>query len=245
MSFGYAHLSAPIKGYPSHYHDDWEVIAVMEGELTTWIDGEAHRTARGDVLILPPKTQHRGKSEGVFVDLFFRTDNLPYSKPLILHDYNEWIRTLMNLLYKASVEGGSGYETICDSLLKCIITYINRLTRDTCKHPVINAVCAKIAKNISNPDFDITKTIEKMGYHPDYVRRIFREELKTTPLQYMTWLRLTQAQRLLVNELYLTVETVALQCGFADSFYFSTVFRKHFGISPRNYRKEHSSKTPL
>jgi AraC-like DNA-binding protein len=38
-------------------------------------------------------------------------------------------------------------------------------------------------------------------------------------------------------ERYLSIEEVAGRCGFRDSFYFSTAFKKQEGIPPREYRK--------
>ena len=34
-----------------------------------------------------------------------------------------------------------------------------------------------------------------------------------------------------------TISEIAAMCGFSDQFYFSRVFRRHFGQSPLRYRK--------
>ena len=39
-----------------------------------------------------------------------------------------------------------------------------------------------------------------------------------------------------------TITDIAYLCGFRDSLYFSKMFRKKYGISPRNYPKAERSK---
>ena len=57
------------------------------------------------------------------------------------------------------------------------------------------------------------------------------------PLEYLTRLRINQAKTLLVQDNFVSIEDVARNCGFNDSFYFSTCFKKHMGISPLRFRK--------
>ena len=45
------------------------------------------------------------------------------------------------------------------------------------------------------------------------------------------------AKKLLLQETFVSVKDVALKCGFVDSFYFSTLFRKKTGLSPSAYQK--------
>ena len=87
-------------------------------------------------------------------------------------------------------------------------------------------------------EFDLTGEIEKTGFHPDYVRRCFKAETGKTPLAYLTWLRINKAKQLLVQHIGISIENIAAQCGFLDSFYFSTCFKKHTGMAPMQYRKE-------
>ena len=90
--------------------------------------------------------------------------------------------------------------------------------------------------NTSNSDFDITAR-NKKGYKVDYFRRYFHEELGCTPHEYLIFLRMTLAKKMLKYEVTLNVEVVAYNCGFRDSFYFSRAFKQHIGVSPREYRR--------
>jgi len=64
----------------------------------------------------------------------------------------------------------------------------------------------------------------------------FKQVLGKPPMQFLRDLRLRQAQRLLLAGPQAVVAEVAQQCGYPDPFVFSKVFRKHFGMSPSEYR---------
>ena len=65
---------------------------------------------------------------------------------------------------------------------------------------------------------------------------IFREYFETTPAEHIKERRLSVACRLL-RETSLPVSEIARRCGIPDYNYFSKIFKKSFGISPREYRK--------
>ena len=64
----------------------------------------------------------------------------------------------------------------------------------------------------------------------------FKQELGTTPSQYLILLRLRHAKQLLLNPPY-SITEIAELCGYANPFYFANAFRKHVGMSPTEFRK--------
>jgi AraC family L-rhamnose operon regulatory protein RhaS len=64
-----------------------------------------------------------------------------------------------------------------------------------------------------------------------------RQLTNLTPLQYLNTCRLEAARRMLCDQPEKTVTEVALACGFSSSQYFATVFRAHFGRTPRELRE--------
>ena len=65
---------------------------------------------------------------------------------------------------------------------------------------------------------------------------LFRRTTGRTPTQYVTKLRMSLARKLL-SETSMPINEIAEACGYADPFYFSRVFTKETGVSPRAYRK--------
>lgn len=79
-----------------------------------------------------------------------------------------------------------------------------------------------------------------------YFGTLFKKETGQTFRQYLTSIRLNQAENMLRSGMY-NVSEVATECGFSDVFYFSKVFKEHRGVAPseilkseKNRSKEHT-----
>lgn len=69
----------------------------------------------------------------------------------------------------------------------------------------------------------------------NFVRR-FKAATGETPTGYLHGLRIAMAKRLLENG-RLSVQAVAEQVGYTDPIFFRTLFKRHAGIGPSEYRK--------
>ena len=70
-------------------------------------------------------------------------------------------------------------------------------------------------------------------------RRLFLLVFGKTAIAYKNDLLLLHASDLLSDNLY-TVGEIAARCGFRDQNYFSRFFKKHAGVSPRDYRAKYT-----
>ena len=80
---------------------------------------------------------------------------------------------------------------------------------------------------------DVARTVNLSSEH---FHRLFHAIFHTTPHQYALARRMTLAKNLLA-EGHFSVAEVAERCGYEDAFYFSRVFRRHFGVSPGHVRR--------
>ncbi len=71
-----------------------------------------------------------------------------------------------------------------------------------------------------------------------HLNRVFRSVQNTTVMHYVTELRIKAAQHILRNDTE-QIKEVALLVGFASITSFCTVFRRHTGLTPNQYRKLH------
>ena len=67
--------------------------------------------------------------------------------------------------------------------------------------------------------------------------RLFRQQLRTTPADYLRQYRLQKASALLCSG-SLSITEIAYLCGLGSSSYFGKRFREQFGCSPRAYRQK-------
>lgn len=78
---------------------------------------------------------------------------------------------------------------------------------------------------------------EKFFINKFYLSKIFKETYGTTVNNYLISKRITRAKQLL-RFTDMTVDEIGAAVGMADANYFSRMFRKIEGISPREYRKQ-------
>lgn len=102
----------------------------------------------------------------------------------------------------------------------------------------------QIAKNIKefldkNFRTNITnqKLAEKYGFVPSYLSAIFKSYYDVTPMDYVIYRKMEEAKQLLTHS-GMKVKDVADYLGYQDSLYFSKVFKKEIGISPKEYVKQ-------
>jgi AraC family transcriptional regulator len=75
-----------------------------------------------------------------------------------------------------------------------------------------------------------------VGVHPGHLVRAFRQHYHCTPGEYVRQLRVERACCLL-GQGTMSLAEVALTTGFADQSHFSTIFKRHTGLTPAGYRR--------
>jgi AraC-like DNA-binding protein len=101
-------------------------------------------------------------------------------------------------------------------------------------------VKAYIDKHFAQPDLCTASIARYLHLTPRYLQMAFSSE-ETTPSDYMRRRRLIACASMLQNPEMAarTITDIALSCGFNSSAYFSTEFRRAYGISPKRYRTIH------
>jgi len=75
------------------------------------------------------------------------------------------------------------------------------------------------------------------GMSPSTLQRVFRRSFQTSPIDYLIGVRVRKSLELLATG-ELNVTEAAFRVGFTDSNYFARQFRKHMGLSPREFRRQ-------
>lgn len=101
--------------------------------------------------------------------------------------------------------------------------------------PLVSAAIAAMRANYFR-DISIADLCSSLCVNQSHFSRVFVKETGVQPILYLTRLRLEEAVRLL-NTTDLTISEISDRCGFDNSNYFSKVFRKHMGTSPRLFRQ--------
>jgi DNA-binding response OmpR family regulator/nitrogen-specific signal transduction histidine kinase len=98
-----------------------------------------------------------------------------------------------------------------------------------------------INKNLNNSDLSVDMIADTVGISRVHLHRKMKDLTGQTPHDFIRNIRLKKAAQLLANQ-GMNVTEVMYACGFANSASFSTVFKKFYGMSPRDYMKEHEER---
>lgn len=99
---------------------------------------------------------------------------------------------------------------------------------------LMERIMKAVNKNFSNSDFNVDMLTEEVGISRAQLHRKMKELTGIPASEFLRNIRLEQAARLL-KEQRINVTQVAYAVGFSNLAHFSTVFRKHFGMSPTEY----------
>ena len=87
-----------------------------------------------------------------------------------------------------------------------------------------------------NKDWTITKMADFCNLSIYYFSRLFKEHTGTSAMIFLTRLRLNKAKELLMLKDN-RISDIAFAVGYSDPLYFSKLFKKYEGISPKKYKK--------
>ncbi|BCN30072.1 AraC family transcriptional regulator [Anaeromicropila herbilytica] len=81
-----------------------------------------------------------------------------------------------------------------------------------------------------------------IGTSPQYFCKLFKEVTGYRVVEYINCLRIRKSKELMFHYNDMKITDIAASCGFEDSSYFCSVFRKLEGITPGEFRKKYFDK---
>lgn len=237
-----------------HTHHFTELLLVVDGRGAFFFGSEAHPIKPGDLIIIPPYTEHTEQSskdapleyyvlgiDGIsFMDSADPTGQILCNfknDPTILELFRQMLSEIRISQY--------GSEAICQHLLEILILKIIRTWKLI---PVpINSVkmtkeCMQIkeyldANYAEHITLDTLTALTHMNKY--YMVHSFTKYTGLSPIQYLNQQRLKTACRLLESYNY-SIAQISSQTGFSSQSYFTQTFRKAYGMTPVKYRQLHN-----
>lgn len=102
---------------------------------------------------------------------------------------------------------------------------------------LLERIMMVINKNISNSDLSVDAIADEVGISRVHLHRKMKELTGQTPHDFIRNIRLKQAASLLTNQ-SMNITEVMYACGFNNAASFSTIFKKFYGMSPREFMNE-------
>ena len=115
---------------------------------------------------------------------------------------------------------------------------VDEIRLKTPDEKLLDRIMDCINKNLSNSDLSVDMIADQAGISRVHLHRKMKELTGQTPHDFIRNIRLKKAAQLLTAQ-GMNVTEVMYACGFSNSASFSTVFKKYYGVSPRDYMREH------
>ena len=126
------------------------------------------------------------------------------------------------------------------TLLSAVIEYRDTHTAGRYRSVIVKAR-EYIDRNFSSTDITLYSTAAHVGISPNHLSTVFAQETGEKFIEYLTRVRMEKAKDLLRNTGMKSVD-IAWETGFNDPHYFSSIFKKNTGFSPREYRVSQDKK---
>ena len=163
--------------------------------------------------------------------------------------YLEHVREFYRLLKRNALRDGHGLSCLAISpvysgtadleraLLNCVELYFEERTQAEKMHYSEHVLKAQefIRREYAR-DIPVSEIAEYAGISEGHLRRLFKQEMDMSVVDYLTEYRIRQAKHLLREHLVPSSD-IWKETGFSSSQYFSYVFKKREGVSPREFQK--------
>ena len=158
---------------------------------------------------------------------------------MIYESVNEWMddEQMIYHFLSENIMTCKTRESLSYQLWK-MIAYLKKL--DDKNETTENALILRVinyVRNHYNEEITLTDMADMIEITPEYLSRLFNQEMKINFNSFVKNFRISMAKRLLMNTNYQIAE-VAEKTGFHDSKYFNKVFKSVCGLTPSEYKKE-------
>lgn len=164
---------------------------------------------------------------------------------------------LCSLLSRAAIEGGAtndvilkmnnhflkniqeiqNLDSLCYSLQESLEAFTENMFEyiPNKNHDIIKKAILYISAHFSEP-ITLDDVAAQVHLNPAYFSSMFKQSTGSSFKEYVNMVRIEESKRLLANTDYSIID-IAVAAGFEDQSYFSRVFKKYTGLTPRQYRQ--------
>ena len=233
-----------------HCHDYLEIAFMMSGKGKYRIDGKIYSVEEGDLLIFNPGVYHQGlvKDVNTAVTEFFvgasdirvkgLSDNclpIPKAEPVI-HTTGDFRQRLFRyFMMKAYLM--QMVVMILRHQLKGEETSSGYAFESVNKKYIVERIVSYFGDHYAEK-ISLDRIAENMYLSPFYISKIFKSETGEAPIRHLIKIRLEKAMELLGTDDSYSIKEVALKVGYDDAYHFSKLFKKYYGFSPSQVKKQ-------
>lgn len=220
----------------NHSHKYYELVYYISGKGKTQIGGKVFPFSNHWFTLIPPDTEHSElhyeDSEVIFIE-FSCESNLEFCFD---KDETFVILKVLKKLLTEMQQQHFGYKDMFTIKLNEIIISIARNKMNSPNTKNLEYIINYIDENF-HEHINLSDCAKQLNLSYDYFQHKFKAFTGYSPQQYLIKQRLLAAEKMLF-EGNLNCTEIAYRCGFCTSAQFTTLFKKKYGLTPMQFKKE-------
>jgi len=231
-----------IWNFESHSHGVFEFLYFLDGGAKIHAGETELEAGLFDLVIYPPGVVHEERLvEGFRNEVFcFWLDFGPVADfpwGIAVRDSTGEIRVLIEALYQEAIARRPLGPELVTAYVQGLVLLARRSFADPPKEDGgLVGRCLNFIHEHYTEDFDIETMARAVAVSPSYLFRSFKKKMGMTPMHFRNTVRIEKS-KLLLCQSNRRIELVALDLGFSDVKYFSSLFRQLTGQTPGTFRK--------
>lgn len=166
----------------------------------------------------------------------YTSDHIEFFYPERAAMFQSYFEKILLLWRKKEI----GYRHACTALLHEIFAECCKEVRqETAPDSKINTAVKYLSEHFADPQLTVQAAAQQAHMSEVYFRKLFKQAFGLSPRKHIIYLRMKHAAALIETGYYSLTE-ISEMCGFHDYKYFSTEFKRTFGVSPSNYSYDFS-----
>lgn len=154
----------------------------------------------------------------------------------IMENHYEWQNNFDQFFYLERINESQTLKEMHQFAISLILTLTESMSQQNYSggSTVIREVVSYVTTNYKE-DITLAKLAEHVHVNSTYLSTLFKQEMGIPFTAYLNNIRLARSEELLRTS-YQSITEICLTVGFSSPSYFTKVFKKHYGIGPKEYR---------
>lgn len=233
---------------------DSKIYYILDGEIEIEFENERILAEKGDILLIPAKQKHscymteKKYARKYWLHFELKSGNNDFFDNYILAPrihigVTPYVCSLFEELFQCN-DLEQPYKQLISSAVICkLVSYYMEhctvLERKQSEDDIDKAI--DYIKNNYAEFISLKELAQNANFTPNYFIKKFQERTGYTPIKYVNMIRIEIAKSYLLHSEY-SVNHVLEKVGFLDSAYFSKLFKKTTGYSPKAFREMYLNK---
>ncbi|MBA2942111.1 helix-turn-helix transcriptional regulator [Paenibacillus sp. CGMCC 1.16610] len=222
---------------------DGQMIQIESGHLLLYKPGDPY-----ELKIEPAKDSPGGKiasgdyylfCKGAWIDAWWKRS---YKQTCTRIDLDARLISLWRQLILEKRRMEEENRELSGYLLQALCLYVERAATETVSlqgRPFTGTRMKRFIEAHATATFKVDDVADHVGLSVSRAVHLFKECFGKTMIQYALEVRLSSAVERM-HDSSMSLEQIALSCGFGSYPYFHRAFKHRFGISPKLYRQKDS-----